>query len=108
MFNIGFSELILVLVIAYVIVGPKDLPKVARFLARLVRRSRQLIRELKQEVGWDEMLKETEDVRKDVNDTLHEADITADLRDARKELNRSLRDAESSVKKPSEKRDSGK
>ena len=63
MFNIGFSELILVLVIAYVIVGPKDLPKVARFLARLVRRSRQLIRELKQEVGWDEMLKETEDVR---------------------------------------------
>jgi len=26
MFNIGFSELILVLVIAYVIVGPKDLP----------------------------------------------------------------------------------
>ena len=89
MFNIGFSELILVLVIAYVIVGPKDLPKVARFLARLVRRSRQLIRELKQEVGWDEMLKETEDVRKDVNDTLREADITADLRDARKELNRS-------------------
>ena len=108
MFNIGFSELILVLVIAYVIVGPKDLPKVARFLARLVRRSRQLIRELKQEVGWDEMLKETEDVRKDVNDTLREADITADLRDARKELNRSLRDAENSVKKPSEKRDSGK
>ena len=108
MFNIGFSELILVLVIAYVIVGPKDLPKVARFLARLVRRSRQLIRELKKEVGWDEMLKETEDVRKDVNDTLREADITADLRDARKELNRSLRDAESSVKKPSEKRDSGK
>ena len=30
MFNIGFSELILILLVAFVIVGPKDLPKVAR------------------------------------------------------------------------------
>lgn len=28
MFNIGFSELILILLVAFVIVGPKDLPKV--------------------------------------------------------------------------------
>ena len=30
MFNIGFEELILILLVAFVIVGPKDLPKVAR------------------------------------------------------------------------------
>ena len=29
MFNIGFSELIVVLLIAFLVVGPKDLPKVA-------------------------------------------------------------------------------
>ena len=34
MFNIGFSELILILLVAFVIVGPKDLPKVARWIAR--------------------------------------------------------------------------
>ena len=28
MFNIGFAELILVLLVAFLIVGPKDLPKV--------------------------------------------------------------------------------
>ena len=32
MFNIGFSELILILLVAFVIVGPRDLPKVARAL----------------------------------------------------------------------------
>lgn len=30
MFNIGFSELLLVLLVAFLVVGPKDLPKVAR------------------------------------------------------------------------------
>ena len=93
MFNIGFAELLLVLVIAYVIVGPKDLPKVARWLGRMVRKARQLIREIKNEVGWDEMMSETEDVRKDINQTLKEADVSADLRDARKELNKSIGEA---------------
>lgn len=94
MFNIGFAELLLILVIAYVIVGPKDLPKVARWLARLVKSARRMIRELKAEVGWDEMMQETEDVRKDIDQTLKEADITADLRDARKELNKSIGEAQ--------------
>ena len=84
----------LILVIAYVIVGPKDLPKVARWLARLVKSARRMIRELKAEVGWDEMMQETEDVRKDIDQTLKEADITADLRDARKELNKSIGEAQ--------------
>ncbi|MBR4081764.1 MAG: twin-arginine translocase TatA/TatE family subunit [Clostridia bacterium] len=40
MFNIGFAELILVLIVAFLIVGPKDLPKVARWIARqIIRRA---------------------------------------------------------------------
>ena len=38
MFNIGFEELILILLVAFVIVGPKDLPKVARAIGRFVKR----------------------------------------------------------------------
>ena len=94
MFNIGFAELLLVLVIAYVIVGPKDLPKVARWLGRMVKRIRQLIREVKDEVGWDEMMRETEDVRRDIDDTLKEADVSKDLKEATQELNQNLREAE--------------
>ncbi|MBR6027721.1 MAG: twin-arginine translocase subunit TatB [Clostridia bacterium] len=99
MFNIGFAELLLVLVIAYVIVGPKDLPKVARWLGRMVRKARQLLKELKEETGWNEMMAETEDVRKDVEATIREADISSELKDARKELNKSLREAEKDTMK---------
>ena len=94
MFNIGFAELLLVLVIAYVIVGPRDLPKVARWLGRLVRRARQMIRELKEEVGWNEMMAETADVRRDIDDALEEADVSAELKDAQQELRRSVASAE--------------
>ena len=93
MFNIGFAELLLVLVIAYVFVGPKDLPKVARWLGRMVKKLRQLIREVKDEVGWDEMMNETEDIRKDIDQTIKDADVTGDLRDAAKELNKNLGEA---------------
>ena len=31
--NIGFGELIMILLVAFLVVGPKDLPKVARWLA---------------------------------------------------------------------------
>jgi sec-independent protein translocase protein TatB len=99
LFNIGFAELLLVLVIAYVIVGPKDLPRVARWLARLVKSARRMIRELKSETGWDEMMAETSDVRRDVDDALKSADIREDLKQARQELQRHVREAEKDTMK---------
>ena len=101
MFNIGFAELLLVLVIAYVIVGPRDLPKVARWLGRMVRKARQLIREIKNEVGWDEMMSETEDVRKDIDSALKDADVSAELKDAGKTLRASMKDTEKETMKKS-------
>ncbi|MGN0991617.1 MAG: Sec-independent protein translocase protein TatB, partial [Candidatus Ventricola sp.] len=55
MFNIGFAELILILLIAFVVVGPKDLPKIARALGRFVRYIRNMIEEVKRESGLDEV-----------------------------------------------------
>ena len=97
MFNIGFAELLLVL--AYVIVGPKDLPKVARWLGRLVRQAKQLIRELKEEVGWNEMMAETEDVRREIDSAMKDADVSKEMKDARKTLQNNLREAEKDTMK---------
>lgn len=72
MFSVGFSELILILVIAYVFVGPQDLPKVARWLGRVVRRARMLISEIKQEAGLAQLEQETERMRKDINAAVKE------------------------------------
>ena len=97
MFNIGFAELILVLLIAFLVVGPKDLPKVARWLGRLVKKARQLIREVKQEVGWDELTEETQSIRQDIDQTVKESDITADLRAASKEFQKNMNEAKKDV-----------
>ena len=86
MFNIGIGEILIVLVVAFVIVGPDDLPKVARWLGRQVRSLKRMIREIKAETGWDELEKEVTDIRRDVRQTVKEMDITADIKDAAKDV----------------------
>lgn len=105
MFNIGFAELILVLLIAFLVVGPKDLPKVARWLGRQVKNIRRMIAELKAEVGWDELTQETDDIRREMTESVKQADISADLKqtaaqmrgevaDAKKETLHAIKEAE--------------
>ncbi len=91
MFNIGFAELILILLVAFLVVGPKDLPKVARALARLVRYLRRLFQEFKDETGLDETIEELKSVETDLKTTLKEADPTKELRSAQDELSKSVR-----------------
>lgn len=86
MFNIGFSELLLVLLVAFLVVGPKDLPKVARWLGRAVKKSRRLLNEIKKESGWDELEKEVRDVQHDVKDIVKQGDVSAELREAKKSV----------------------
>ena len=90
MFNIGFSELIVVLLIAFLVVGPKDLPKVARWLGRMVKKLKQLIREVKQETGWDDLEKELKDTKASVTDLKKDLDVTSELKGATADLNKSL------------------
>ena len=86
MFNIGIGELLIVLVVAFVIVGPDDLPRVARWLGRQFRALKHMIREIKAETGWDELEKEVRGIQRDVKDTVRQMDISADLKDAAKDL----------------------
>jgi len=85
-----------VLLIAFLIVGPKDLPKVARWLGRMVKRLRLLIKELKEETGWAEFEKELNDTRTDVETTLkdvrHDLDITPELKNASEQVESGIRD----------------
>ena len=92
MFNIGIGELLIVLVVAFVIVGPDDLPKVARWLGRAVKQLRGLLREVKQETGWDEIEREINDTKSDLGSLKKEMDISADLKQASGELDKELQD----------------
>ena len=93
-FNIGFAELLLILLVAFLVVGPKDLPKVARWLGRAVKQLRGLLREVKQETGWDEIERELNDTKSDLNSLKKDVDISADLKQASSDLNKELRDVQ--------------
>ena len=90
------------LLIAFLVIGPKDLPKVARWLGRMVKKIRQLIQEVKQETGWDEFEKELKDTKTDVDQTFSDLkkdmDITPELKSASQELNKSLNGVKKDLK----------
>lgn len=86
MFNIGMMELLLVLLVAFLVVGPKDLPKVARWLARMVKKLRGFVSTMKDELGLDELTEDLNETKKQVEDTFRDADVTAEMRAAQDEL----------------------
>ena len=98
MFNVGMTELLLILVIAFVVVGPKDLPKVARALGRFVRYVRQMVEEVKRESGFDEVAGELKDIEGELKQDLKSADVRKDLRKAEADLRGELNAAKAELK----------
>ena len=91
MFNIGGAELIVILLIAFVVVGPKDLPKIARALGRFVRYIKAMIEEVKRETGIDELTDEFKAVSNDVKKTDQSVDPRSELQKTQLEVNKELK-----------------
>lgn len=66
MFDIGFSELLIIAVVALVVLGPERLPKAARFAGLWVRRARAQWYSVKAELENDLA---AEELRKSLHDT---------------------------------------
>ena len=64
MLDIGWSEIAVIVVVALIVIGPKDLPKVLKTVGIWVRKARMLTRDFQNSV--DEMIREAdmEDVRR--------------------------------------------
>ncbi len=58
MFDIAWSEMLVLIVIAIVVIGPKDLPKVMRSVGGWMRKARALASEFR--FSMDELARETE------------------------------------------------
>lgn len=93
MFNIGFAELILILLVAFIIVGPKDLPKVARALGRWVKYLQQMFQDFKDETGLDETLEELKSTEDDLAQTFRDADPAREIREVKRDTEKMIREA---------------
>lgn len=58
MFDIGWTELALIGVVALVVIGPKDLPKAMYMVGKWLRRARLMARDFQS--GMDEMMRQAE------------------------------------------------
>ena len=76
MFDVGFSEVVIIAVIALVILGPERLPKVARTLGFWVGRARRMVADVKSDIDREMRESELADLRKlgdDVKDEIEKA-----------------------------------
>lgn len=73
-FGFGYSEMFVVAVVAIIVIGPKDLPKVLRAFGKTVGKMRGMAREFQghldqamKETGFDEVKKEFDNIKNPAN-----------------------------------------
>jgi sec-independent protein translocase protein TatB len=95
MFDVGFSELLVIAVVALLVLGPERLPKAARFAGLWVRRARAQWNSVKAEFERDLA---DEDLKRSLRETQEALrDAQASLRDAGSGFQRELQDARQSL-----------
>ena len=82
MLNIGLSELILILLVAFLVVGPKDLPKVARSLGRFMRFLKTKWAEFLAETELDETVAEFKAAEQDIKRTVKDMNPVTEVQEA--------------------------
>lgn len=97
MFGLGMTEMIVIGGIALLVVGPKDLPKVFKGIAVVMKQIRKLTREFQGVVN--DMIRESDldDLRKEAQDLRKSIDPTSEIREAMQEVEDDVRETSKSV-----------
>ena len=95
MFDIGFSELLVIAVVALLVLGPERLPKAARFAGLWVRKARaqwySVKSEFEREMASDELKRSLGNPAQDLRDAVKEAGDG--LREVRQDLHDTMQEA---------------
>lgn len=59
MFGLGMQELIIILIVALIVIGPKKLPDLARGLGRALREFRRATDDIKDQIDFDPIITDT-------------------------------------------------
>lgn len=84
MFDIGFSELFMILVIALIVIGPERLPAVARKIGRFIGKAKRTFENVKREV-------QSEFETEELNKRLAENNILKDTKEAVSDISKELK-----------------
>ena len=90
MFDIGFSELMVIGVVALIVIGPERLPKVARTVGILFGRMQRYVNDVKADISREMQLEELRKLQASMQDA---------ARDFESSVNREVNAAESELQK---------
>ena len=69
MFDVGFSELLVIGIVALVVIGPEKLPKVARTLGHLLGRAQRYVNDVKADINREMQLDELKKLQSQVTES---------------------------------------
>ena len=92
MFDIGFSEILVIGVVALIVIGPERLPKTARMLGHLFGRLQRYVNEVKTDISREMELDELRRLKTDVESAAR--DIEQSVATAQADLNAGARSVE--------------
>jgi sec-independent protein translocase protein TatB len=92
MFDIGFSEIVVIAVVALVVIGPERLPKTARTLGLLFGRLQRYVNDVKADISREIQLDELRGLQREMQDAAH--DIEHSVRTAANDVAMGVRNVE--------------
>ncbi|MDX1915509.1 MAG: Sec-independent protein translocase protein TatB [Methylophilus sp.] len=101
MFEISFSELMVVAVVALLVIGPEKLPQVARTIGALVGRLQRLMAQVKDEVNREVRFEELQKLQQEVKEatTKVESSVSTQINQFQSAVER-VSEAQDQQKKP--------
>jgi len=85
MFDIGFSEMIVIAIVALVVIGPERLPKVARTAGHMLGRLQRYVNDVKSDINREIQLEELKKLQSELQESARsvEQSLTTEMNAAR-------------------------
>lgn len=98
MFDISFSELFIIAIVALLVLGPERLPKVARTMGHLLGRAQRYMNDVKRDIQKEMELEDIKDLKEEM--TKASSSVKSSISDLGKEFKDPLKDFEQDLKDP--------
>lgn len=94
MFDVGFSEMLMIGIVALVVIGPERLPKVARTAGLLLGRMRRYVSDIKADINREMQLEELKQLKAEMQESAREFErsITSEMQELEQAAQSVIRD----------------
>src|ERR1051325_11237096 len=92
MFDIGFSELLVIGIVALIVIGPEKLPRVARTLGHLAGRLQRYVSDVKADINREMEVEDLKKMRGSIQESAasFQSSVSSELNKVETDLNQSV------------------